>query len=71
MKKVLFGEDAYPIFIMHEQLLSHGFLDDESLDEMWTHCCLEYQMFLKSNYNSDKMSEYDCIQLYVKSLINY
>lgn len=55
MKK-LFGLDAYPIFIMWEQLKLNNFFEDQSLDEMWEHSCMEYQMFRQSNYDTDSQS---------------
>ena len=64
----LFGLNAYPIFIMWEQLKLNNFFEDQSLDEMWEHSCMEYQMFRQSKYDTDSQSEYDCIAQYVKSL---
>lgn len=63
--------EAYPVFIMHEQLLIAGKLSHtygQGLDAVWEHCILEYTMFLKSRFNSENESEYDCIVEYVNSL---
>ena len=68
---VLIGADAYPVFIMHEQLNLYGFLHEsykQGLDAVWEHCCMEYAMFLLSKYDVAGKSEYDCIVNYVKSL---
>lgn len=67
----LIGDDAYPVFIMHEQLSLHGFLNEpyeHGLDYVWDYCCMEYATFLPSKYNVADKSEYDCIVDYVKSL---
>jgi hypothetical protein len=62
------GLNAYPIFIMWEQLNLNNFFEDQSLDEMWEDSCMEYEMFKRSKYDDEFQSEYDCITQYVKSL---
>ena len=72
MKKpipTLIGADAYPVFIMYEQLNCQGLLDDsQALDEIWEGCCMHYATFLPSKFNRFDKSEYDCIVDYVNSL---
>ncbi len=67
--KNIFGLDAYPVFIMWEQLNLNNFLDDMAMDEMWEHSCMHYGIFLQSEFNKELESEYICIYKYVQSLI--
>ncbi len=69
--KNIFGLDAYPIFIMWEQLNLNNFLDDMALDESWEHSCLHYGIFLQSEFNKESESEYECIRKYVQSLVQF
>lgn len=61
---------AYPVFIMYEQLNLNGYYEsDFGLDEIWENCCIHYDNFVKSKFNDEFQSEYDCISDYVKALI--
>jgi hypothetical protein len=61
--------EAYPVFIMYEQLNLNGFFEDDySLDTIWAESCTYYDKFLNSEYNKETQSEYDCIAQYVKNL---
>jgi len=71
MKKTPLFISAYPVFIMHEQLNLNGFLENtysHGLDAVWEHCCMEYEIFINSEYNDENKSEYDCIVKYVQHL---
>jgi hypothetical protein len=63
--------NAYPVFIMHEQLNLHGFFEDQSLDLIWESCCGHYNDFLNSKFNDSNKSEYDCIADYVRNLMEF
>jgi hypothetical protein len=64
--------EAYPVFIMYEQLNLYGFFEDDySLDTIWAEACSYYDKFLDSEYNKESESEYDCIANYVKSIMDF
>lgn len=70
MKNYL-GADAYPVFVMYEQLNAKNLLNfDEGLDRVWENCVVEYQSFRQSEYNDSSKSEYCCIVNYVEVLAN-
>ena len=67
--KKLVGQDAYPVFIMFEQLYLRKFLNfNTGLEAVWEHCVYEYKMFQGSKFDDSKKSEYDCIREYVLSI---
>jgi len=62
--------EAYPVFIMYEQLNLNKFFEvDYSLDTIWEEACSYYDKFLDSEFNKESESEYDCIAKYVKSIM--
>lgn len=63
------GDDAYPVFVMLEQMNINGLIDwDEPLDTIWESCVYEYARFERGAFNDTGRSEYDCISDYVRNI---
>ena len=59
--------DEYPIYVTAHLLECNGY-ELDALDTHWENAKEVYYNFLKSEYNVDTMSEYDCIHKYIENL---
>ena len=59
-------KDEYPIYITAHLLECDGCIVD-ALDTHWEYAKEVYHNFLKSEYNVDTTSEYDCINEYIQN----